>query len=281
MEKQCPVCKTMFHVKPSHYQRRKACSKLCQSELYKITFKGENNPHWSNKTIDVKCLICGVIFKSQISYKRKYCSYKCSGIAKIKNKKVENKRKYKIHTCKKCGIKIHKGRVYCKNCSPKNKTKRMIISYCKECGIKFEHYEKTKRIYCSIKCRLSRLKGSNNPNWKGGKRTLSEIIRHCDKNKKLIKKILKRDNYTCQLCGQIGGNLEVDHIYNFSDILQDFLNKYVVLDINEFKYELFLIALKYKPFWDANNLRTLCDKCNWDKQLQRNKTNRLLISKQS
>lgn len=33
---------------------------------------------------------------------------------------------------------------------------------------------------------------------------------------KIRKKIFKRDNYTCQYCGQSGGNLECDHIHPFS-----------------------------------------------------------------
>ena len=105
--------------------------------------------------------------------------------------------------------------------------------------------------------------GENNNNWKGGRTTLAKLIRQSAKNKKLILRVLKRDKYTCRICGQVGGALEVDHIKQFSEILGEFLNKYAVLDVVAFKYELYLIALKYKPFWDKTNLRTLCRECHW------------------
>ena len=104
--------------------------------------------------------------------------------------------------------------------------------------------------------------GANNPNWKGGRTELAQHIRESPKNKRLRTIIFKRDNYTCQSCGQISGRLEVDHIIPFAKILSEFLKKYATLDIKAFSFELYLIALKYKPFWDKKNLRALCENCN-------------------
>jgi 5-methylcytosine-specific restriction endonuclease McrA len=51
------------------------------------------------------------------------------------------------------------------------------------------------------------------------------------------KEVLKRDNYTCQLCGQVGGRLQVDHIQSWA--------QYVELRFN------------------MDNCRTLCQKCHY------------------
>jgi len=69
----------------------------------------------------------------------------------------------------------------------------------------------------------------------------------------------------------VGGDLEVDHIKPFADILEEFLIKYMVLDVPTFSRELLLISLKYKPFWDKKNLRTLCRNCNWQRQVEKNR----------
>jgi len=61
-----------------------------------------------------------------------------------------------------------------------------------------------------------RLSGELHYNWKGGITTTNEKIR---KSKRYIdwrKNIMVRDNFTCQMCRQYGGKLEVDHIKPFS-----------------------------------------------------------------
>lgn len=108
--------------------------------------------------------------------------------------------------------------------------------------------------------------GINNGNWKGGRLSIAQFIRGSPKNRRLIASTLKRDKNTCQLCKQMGSDLEVDHIKPFTKILDGFLQKYAVLDIRVFSFELYLIALKYKPFWDKHNMRTLCKKCNQDRR---------------
>lgn len=54
-----------------------------------------------------------------------------------------------------------------------------------------------------------------NPAWKGGVKTENELQRV--KFKKYTQRlVLRRDNYTCQVCSQIGGFLHVDHIKSWS-----------------------------------------------------------------
>lgn len=55
---------------------------------------------------------------------------------------------------------------------------------------------------------------------------------------RISRAVFKRDNYTCQYCGKVGGKLEVDHIFPFSKGGSDSLN----------------------------NLTTACQKCNRQKR---------------
>ena len=55
---------------------------------------------------------------------------------------------------------------------------------------------------------------------------------------RLRRRILDRDNWTCQTCGQSAGRMEVDHVV-----------------------PLHLVG----PAWEASNLQTLCRRCHWAK----------------
>lgn len=110
---------------------------------------------------------------------------------------------------------------------------------------------------------------NGNPNWKGGTKRISNLIRDSKKNKSLIKWILERDNYTCQICKQYGCKLQVDHKKKFSLIFEEFIKKNI---LEKRKYILFQLALDYKDFWDENNLQVLCKSCNWKKELEYRKS---------
>lgn len=200
--------------------------------LYKEQLKGDNNPHWKGGMAKKICPICEKVFEVTPSVIKSshYCSRACSAIGRTKPKQA---------------------------------------GACKVCRKPFEDLLSRKRLFCSNKCYKKSMKAEGNPRWKDGRQPLSQRIRNCNKSRRLIASTLRQDKYTCQECKQVGGDLEVDHIKPFSEILDEFLQYYQVLSTPEFAYELYLIALKYKPFWDKNNLRTLCRKCNWDKQVLR------------
>lgn len=57
--------------------------------------------------------------------------------------------------------------------------------------------------------------GDKNHNWKGGI-TLEDKKQRVKFKKTMQKYIFSRDNYTCQICNQYGGKLQVDHIKSWS-----------------------------------------------------------------
>ena len=73
----CKICKNTF--KDYASQKRTLCSYKCRIKNQSINQFGENNPHWSGR-INVKCQICGVVFKIKPKLKNvvKCCSKKCT-----------------------------------------------------------------------------------------------------------------------------------------------------------------------------------------------------------
>ena len=61
----------------------------------------------------------------------------------------------------------------------------------------------------------NKVKGRNSRMWEGGKTKKNFKIRNSWRMKRWKQQILKRDNYTCQECGQRGGRLVADHIKPF------------------------------------------------------------------
>ncbi len=95
----------------------------------------------------------------------------------------------------------------------------------------------------------------NHPNWKGGITPITKQIRQSIKYKQWRQDVFIKDNFTCQECGQIGGNLEAHHIKPFHKFIKE-VKKYLPL------LPLFDGAMTYTPLWDLNNGITLCEKCH-------------------
>lgn len=81
-----------------------------------------------------------------------------------------------------------------------------------------------------------KVSGENGNNWQNGKTKVNIKIRNSLEMKEWKKEVLKRDSYTCQICGVKGGKLIVDHIKPFS----------LFPDLR----------------FDINNGRVICKKCD-------------------
>jgi len=208
----------------------------------------------------LKCLKCGNRFKvfGERHKTAKYCSLKCRDLS-YKGRRMVAVRKStcNLHSeysvgCVNCKnirgnyIKDHgwsHGRM--KRGSPEHieylsqRQKR----YIKENGhpLYGKHLSIESRIKISIKKRTV----------PGTEIGLAYRIRRNSNYKRWICDVLKRDNYTWQICGRRGGRLCADHFpVPFSILL--------------FKYKIDSLfkALNNKELWDINNGRTLCEECH-------------------
>lgn len=102
----------------------------------------------------------------------------------------------------------------------------------------------------SCGCLYDLYKGEGHPMWNGGITSLLNKIRHSKRNRKWIKQIFERDNYTCQYCGQVGYELNAHHIKPFSHIIEE--NNITTLKEAHACGEL----------WLESNGMTLCGDCH-------------------
>jgi len=90
-----------------------------------------------------------------------------------------------------------------------------------ECGkpftTKFAYFKHENKRQCN-ECGIGTRSGEYSYRWKGGLTSEDESFRKSIDYKNWRIEVYKRDNYTCQCCGDSkGGNLQAHHIENFSD----------------------------------------------------------------
>lgn len=182
-----------------------------------------------------KCEQCGVIFDKPRSLSktkwvdRRFCTMNCSllitGIKKGKplpkewvDKMIGRPSPNKNNPNAASGNRCH------------NWKGGMVTKYCQVCNAQFEVIPKRKETakFCSSKCK--------NIAQDNGISTENEKIRRSKQYKEWRTAVFERDNYTCQLCGARGGNLNADHIKPF--------------------------ALYKELRFKLNNGRTLCTNCH-------------------
>ena len=129
-------------------------------------------------------------------------------------------------------------------CTRENIVKRLNKAGFKNRQSKIDDIALRNRISNSLK---GRFVGENNPNFKG----------HSDEKslarglfKTISKEMLRNCDFTCQVCGRRGGNLNTHHIKPFSVILDEFIINAYSGNIKNFYHEI----LSYDDFTDKNNL---------------------------
>jgi hypothetical protein len=114
---------------------------------------------------------------------------------------------------------------------------------------KYRHTEEAKKAISE------KLKGEKSYLWKGGITPLNLKIRQSLQYKEWLKKLFKRDNYTCQFCGKYGRK-EVVQLNGHHKTIP------FHLIIKENKIKSIEEALNCKELWDINNGITLCKSCH-------------------
>jgi 5-methylcytosine-specific restriction endonuclease McrA len=172
------------------------------------------------------CELCGKPFRSKL-HEQTYCSNKCSG---------EAKRNRVMQVCEYCGngfeqVKSHADLGLKTFCSHDCYSKSMEIKIkveCEQCGLIFERPPAriSERVFCSHECRYKNWQGENNPNWKTDK-----VDRGRGDNWDIQRrKVLKRDNKKCQICGYKHSKtkkrryIDVHHIIPYREFNGDWQN---------------------------------------------------------
>ena len=223
VEVKCDHCGKTIERTPSLIKRSKHhfCSNKCGGEWYSKFLSDENSPNWNGGKIEVKCDNCGETTKKYPSYIKKhkyhFCSRQC--LIKYQLKQVDFK-------CEWCGkitkTYIFKTKVdnypFCShNCQYEHNIKQ-VEAKCGWCGKitkqPLSQITNYKHHFCNRQCYNKFNKGKNSSQWRGGVSFEPYGVKF---NNDLKEQIRKRDNFTCQECGNEsnGRKLDVHHIdYN-------------------------------------------------------------------
>ena len=118
---------------------------------------------------------------------------------------------------------------------------------------KIDNIELRNRISNAL---LGRYTGPNNPNYKGYN---DEKIIARGIFKTFSKRKIRECNYTCQHCGQHGGDLETHHIKPFNIIFDEFIRDEYSGNIENLYNEI----INYKDFINEENMVVLCHDCHF------------------
>ena len=175
----------------------KLCSNACRY-IYVAKLRSESKPLKN-------CLWCNNLFK-QIGTKPKFCSPTCSNRHKAANTTVWNKdMKYSQEVRDKMSIRMKK----------EFKNNNWLLGHRVVRGEEHPNYGKPLPISRRIKMSATKI-GISIEEWNGFKADENQQER--DRFAVTMRqKVMKRDNFTCQVCQQYGVQMHVDHIKKWSD----------------------------------------------------------------
>lgn len=188
-----------------------------------MTHSGSRNPNWKGGMVTLICQQCNntyTVIPCRIATS-KTCSRLCHNRSMKtlhkKPPKIKVARKLKERFCKIClkaGVK--KGRSLHPECKPVSKHKK-IDRICIDCGdVKTIVIKLGSKPLRCMACDLLNRNGPNNSHWMGGITPINRRIRNSKEYAAWREAVFKRDNYTCVWCGQIGWELNADHILPFA-----------------------------------------------------------------
>lgn len=181
------------------------------------------------KKITKECLLCGkvLVLKSTRDIDRKkFCSHSCratyyrkfigKGLARVEcvvcGSKYEVVRS-RLDKTKYCSIR-------CKHIGMRLKAKKRHLKFCKQCHTIFAA-EKKREKYCSGYCgrtvQSNLISLENHPHWNNGSKSKRQRAMNCRGYIKWRKDVFRRDQWTCQECGQVGWKLNAHHIKSWSN----------------------------------------------------------------
>lgn len=150
-----------------------------------------------------RCKVCGTAIRNKSTWCKKHSPKRHDGEFNkcLCGKKTRNK-----YCSWKCYLKYHNRR--------KDKTKYIEVE-CLNCNKKFKTYKIRKRKFCCRQCNYDYrvinklIAKEKHPNWNPNKNPKVNMTEEWGNWRT---QVYERDKYTCQICGQISGELHPHHI---------------------------------------------------------------------
>ncbi|WP_249336598.1 HNH endonuclease [Sporosarcina sp. Marseille-Q4063] len=230
-------CSIIIKVRPSHFERKKYCSRKCKGEYQ--SNHSPINQHLSRKQ-EVPCSYCKkIILRKRCDinkYANLFCNRECNTLFKKEVVPPGPKRERITLVCQECKtpfevIKSRKNAKFCnKIClgqangrRAKVMLSRQVTVNCSRCNEPFNKKPSGLRTlnFCTVNCmgtyysEKQLFSGENSGTWNGGK------ITYYGPNWLAQRRAArKRDNFTCQRCGigepEYGQELSVHHLIPFA-----------------------------------------------------------------